>query len=183
MKQNIICIQKYVSPCGVLILGSLGDKLCLCDWAFERHRATINRRLQKRWRATFEERSSDILDAAREQLDEYFDGQRTAFSLPLLFCGSEFQTAVWQALLAIPYGETRSYSAFARMLGCPSAVRAVANANGANAISIFVPCHRVIGNDGSLTGYGGGLAAKRYLLQLESKNWDFIHAQLKFNLE
>ena len=87
--------------------------------------------------------------------------------MPLLFVGSDFQKSVWQMLLEIPYGQTISYGEMARRIGIPKAVRAVANANGANAISIFAPCHRIIGSDRSLTGYGGGLEAKKFLLELE----------------
>ena len=87
--------------------------------------------------------------------------------MPLLFVGSHFQKSVWQMLLEIPYGQTISYGEMARRIGMPKAVRAVANANGANAISIFAPCHRVIGSDRSLTGYGGGLDTKKFLLALE----------------
>ena len=101
------------------------------------------------------------------QLDEYFAGQRKVFDLPILLVGTEFQKSVWNELLKIPFGVTRSYGEVARQLEIPKAVRAVANANGANAISIIVPCHRVIGSDYSLTGYGGGLPAKKYLLGLE----------------
>ncbi len=167
--KDIIHIQRYVSPCGELMLGSFGDKLCLCDWRTGRYRDAVECRLRKKLNATFWESTSDILKAASGQLDEYFVGARTKFTVPLLFCGSDFQTAVWNELLEIPYGDAISYGGLARRLGKASAVRAVANANGANVISIFVPCHRVIGSDHSLTGYAGGLDAKRYLLQLESK--------------
>ena len=101
------------------------------------------------------------------QLDEYFAKKRKEFDLPLMFVGTEFQKSVWDALLSIPYGKTESYGALAARLGRPKSVRAVAGANGANAISIIVPCHRVIGSNHSLTGYGGGIEAKRYLLELE----------------
>lgn len=107
-----------------------------------------------------------LIEAAR-QLGEYFEGQRTRFTVPLDFIGTEFQRAVWQALLAIPFGETRSYRQIAEQLGRPSAVRAVGAANGRNPISIIAPCHRVIGTDGTLTGFAGGLAAKAHLLGLE----------------
>ena len=96
-------------------------------------------------------------------------GGRRQFDVPLLFAGTQFQRKVWHALLEIPYGETISYGEMACSLGVPQSVRAVANANGANAISIFAPCHRVIGSKGMLTGYGGGLDAKRYLLDLEKQ--------------
>ena len=112
-------------------------------------------------------RPSEITDVANQQLDEYFRRERTAFDLPLLFVGTEFQKRVWEELLRIPYGATLSYGEMTRKLGIPKAVRALANANGANPISIIAPCHRVIGSNGTLTGYGGGLEAKRYLLELE----------------
>ena len=96
------------------------------------------------------------------------------FDIPLLFVGTDFQKRVWKLLLKIPYGQTISYGTMAEKLGNPQAIRAVANANGANAISIFAPCHRVIGSNNSLTGYGGGLNAKKYLLQLEQEQQSFI---------
>lgn len=102
------------------------------------------------------------------QLDEYFAGERHDFELPLAPRGSAFQLRVWQALRGIPYGETTSYGAIARGLGVPDGARAVGLANGQNPISIVVPCHRVIGADGSLTGYGGGLPAKQWLLAHEA---------------
>ncbi len=108
-----------------------------------------------------------MLAAARQQIDEYFAGIRQVFSLPIGFSGSEFQNKVWETLQSIPYGNTLSYASLAQKVGRPAAVRAVANAVGANPISILVPCHRIIGSNGSLTGYAGGLSAKRLLLQLE----------------
>jgi methylated-DNA-[protein]-cysteine S-methyltransferase len=104
---------------------------------------------------------------AVEQLEEYFAGQRTAFDLPLAASGSPFEEAVWGAVAAIPYGETRSYGEVARAVGRPDRARAVGSANARNPVAIIVPCHRVIGSDGSLTGYGGGLERKRALLELE----------------
>lgn len=109
-----------------------------------------------------------LCDAAC-QLDEYFAGKRTAFSLPLDFGGTAFQRSVWQALLTIPYGETRSYREIARQIGRPAAVRAVGAANARNPLSIVAPCHRVIGATGKLTGFAGGLSAKEFLLRLESR--------------
>ena len=107
---------------------------------------------------------------ARAQLAEYFDGQRTTFDLPLdQASGSAFQRRVWQALHDIPYGETISYAELARRIGHPAAVRAVGLANGSNPLSVVVPCHRVVGTGGKLTGYGGGLERKRFLLDLEAR--------------
>ncbi len=109
-----------------------------------------------------------MLVSAEQQLAEYFLGERRVFEIPIAFAGTPFQTMVWQALLTIPYGETRSYGQIARQVGHPAAVRAVGAANGRNPISIIAPCHRVIGASGALTGFAGGLEAKRYLLALES---------------
>lgn len=108
-----------------------------------------------------------VLEEARAQLDQYFGGRRRTFDLPLAPRGTAFQRAVWAALLDIPFGETRSYGGLARSLGRPSAARAVGAANGANPLPIVVPCHRVIGADGSLTGYAGGEERKRWLLRHE----------------
>jgi methylated-DNA-[protein]-cysteine S-methyltransferase len=110
---------------------------------------------------------TDLIVETGKQLREYFAGERREFDLPLRFKGTEFQRQVWEALLAIPYGETASYGGIAERIGRPKAVRAVGMANNRNPIVIICPCHRVIGSDGSLTGYGGGLPAKQYLLDLE----------------
>lgn len=111
-----------------------------------------------------------LLHNASIQLNEYFSGQRKKFSLPLNPIGTPFQKKVWQALLSIPYGETRSYKDIAILIDNPKASRAVGMANNKNPISIFIPCHRVIGSNGKLVGYGGGLNIKRSLLDLESDN-------------
>ncbi len=166
----VVCIQRYVTPCGELVLGSFGDKLCLCDWMAERHREKVDRRLIKELGCTFVEETSEVIRETAVQLDEYFVRKRTVFSVPLLFVGSDFQQRVWRQLQNISYGETVSYAEVARRIGQPSAVRAVANANGANALSIFVPCHRVIGSNRTLTGYAGGLGTKRFLLDLERES-------------
>ena len=110
-----------------------------------------------------------VLDEAARQLDAYFAGDRREFDLPLRLYGTDFQAVVWRALREIPYGETRSYADVARRIGRPTAVRAVGHANGQNPLAIVVPCHRVIGADGSLTGYAGGLELKRALLELEAR--------------
>lgn len=167
--QNRIITGIYESPCGTLMLGSLADRLCLCDWHMgPEHNNRVNGRLGRMLDAELEEGSSPVIGSAITQLDEYFAGARREFDVPLLFTGTDFQQKVWNALLAIPYGQTVSYGDMARQIGRPGAVRAVANANGANAISIFVPCHRVIGSNGTLTGYAGGLEAKEFLLKLEN---------------
>lgn len=167
-KKNIIKTRHYESPCGALLLGAFNDKLCLCDWQVEKHRDHVDRRLKRVLRAEFEDGTSAVIEKTVTQLDEFFAGKREVFDIPLLFVGTDFQKKVWDELLKIPYGKTISYGEMARHIGMPKAVRAVANANGANAISILAPCHRVIGSNGSLTGYGGGLAAKKALLGLEA---------------
>lgn len=164
---NIILTGTYEAPCGKLTLGSFGDRLCLCDWMAEKHHNLVMRRLERCLNVQFENGTSKIIESASAQLDEYFAGRRKVFDMPLLFIGTDFQKAVWNELINIPFGTTISYRELALRIGRPEAVRAVANANGANAISVFIPCHRVIGNDGSLTGYAGGLDAKKTLLKIE----------------
>lgn len=165
-----IAIQYYDSPCGTLMLGGIAGRLCLCDWTANRHRERTDARLQRMLKAEYAIGLSGVVSRAMSELDEYFRGARTVFDIPLLMTGTEFQKQVWQSLLAVPYGTTISYGEEARRMGMPAAVRAVANANGANPISILVPCHRVIGSNGALTGYGGGTAAKQWLLQLEQSD-------------
>jgi len=147
------------SPIGELLL--TGDEHALHGlWMQDGARP---RRLGSNWH-----RADEPFTAAREQLGAYFAGERSGFDLALMMDGTPFQQAVWAALREIPYGETTSYGALARRLGAPDAARAVGLANGRNPISVIVPCHRVIGANGSLTGFGGGLERKRLLLELES---------------
>lgn len=169
MKHSIIHTLIYNSPCGRLLLGSFEGRLCLCDWLTEKHHAAVKARIGKQLCATFEDGMDETLQQAICQLDEYFGRQRTSFNVPLLPIGTNFQQQVWQALSEIPYGQTWSYAREATYLGRPSAVRAVANANGANALSIFIPCHRVVGSNQKPGGYGGGMAAKLHLLRLEAE--------------
>jgi len=124
-----------------------------------------------------EDTSHPMLLETERQLTEYFRGERKEFSLKLAFAGTDFQKKVWQALVTIPYGETRSYADIARQIGSPKAVRAVGAANGRNPISIVAPCHRVIGASGALTGFAGGLEIKSWLLSLEgSRNYQLFRA-------
>ena len=116
---------------------------------------------------SFEERETPLLKRAAEEIKEYLDRKRMIFDIPLLPAGTEFERAVWDALLEIPFGETRTYGQIAERIGRPKACRAVGRANGRNPISILIPCHRVIGAGGALTGYAGGLDMKRELLDIE----------------
>jgi methylated-DNA-[protein]-cysteine S-methyltransferase len=153
---------------GELIVGSMDDKLCLCDWRYRKMRGPIDDRIQKGLNAGYVEERSETIEETISQLSQYFNGKRTQFDLPLLMVGSEFQKLVWNTLLQIPFGKTETYLGLSRKLGDEKAIRAVAAANGANAISIIVPCHRILGSDGRLTGYAGGLETKKKLLQLEN---------------
>ena len=168
--ENLISLQHYESPAGTLLIGAFENRLCLCDWAERKSRESIDRRICRALHGRFVIRPCSTTEEAMRQLDAYYDGKRQAFSLPLWMIGSDFQRLVWERLREIGYGTTCSYGELAKRLGRPTAVRAVAAANGANALSIFIPCHRVIGADGTLTGYAGGLEAKRFLLELEKRN-------------
>lgn len=164
---NRIDIQFFKTPYGELILGAFDEKLCLCDWRYRKMRSAIDGRISSGLNAEFIESDVPVLRETKRQLDEYFQAQRTQFELPLLMVGSDFQKRVWDELLNVVYGKTSSYLGLAERMGNKNAVRAVASANGANAISIIVPCHRIIGNKGELVGYAGGLKAKEKLLALE----------------
>lgn len=165
---NQIHIQYYPTAFGELLLGSMDGQLCLCDWSYRKGRESVDRRLQTRLNAQYVEQGDAVIDRAVEQLEQYFSQQREQFDLPLLLVGTDFQKAVWDQLLKIPFGQTASYLQLAERMDNPKAVRAVASANGANALSIIVPCHRVVGSNGELVGYAGGLDAKRKLLGLEA---------------
>lgn len=163
----MIITSLYHAPCATLLLGSYDGRLCMCDWLEGRHSATTYRRLCRTLGTLFEEGTCDTNRVAATQLDEYFAGNRRRFDLPLLLCGTPFQKEVWTALQDIDYGSTMSYARLAGTIGRRAAVRAVANAVGANPLSVIIPCHRITGSDNSLTGYGGGLDVKRFLLGLE----------------
>ncbi len=150
------------SPVGTWTLVARGECLAAVLWETERENRVRLGALHR------DDECPVLLETAR-QLAESFAGLRQGFELALDFAGTAFQRQVWAALLAIPFGETRSYSDIARHIGNPAAVRAVGAANGRNPISIIAPCHRVIGASGSLTGFAGGLAAKQYLLALEGR--------------
>jgi len=151
------------SPVGCLTLVAREEKLAAVLWEDDHPTRVKLGTLE-------EDQTSAILCETERQLAEYFDGKRVKFELELDFAGTDFQQKVWQALLTIPFGETRSYSDIAHQIGNPKAVRAVGAANGRNPISIIAPCHRVIGMNGSLTGFAGGLEAKQLLLKLEGIN-------------
>ena len=164
---NQINIQYYKTTYTEFILGSFEDKLCLLDFRYRKMRTTVDNRLKVGLKAKFVEQDNEILKDTRKQLDEYFNMERKEFDLPLITVGTEFQKDVWNALMKVPYGTTSTYLQLAKDINNEKAVRAVANANGANSISLIIPCHRIIGSNGNLTGYGGGLALKKRLIKLE----------------
>lgn len=165
--KNTIHVQYLKTRFGELILGAFEEQLCLCDWRFRKMRALIDERIKKNLQADFVEEESAVIEESKLQLQQYFEAIRTSFKLPILLLGSDFQKSIWNLLLQIPYGQTDTYLGLSKKLGNEKAIRAVAAANGANALSIIVPCHRIIGSDGQLVGYAGGLPAKEKLLILE----------------
>ncbi|RLA71766.1 MAG: cysteine methyltransferase [Epsilonproteobacteria bacterium] len=164
---NQIHIQYYKTKYGEFVLGSFDEKLCLLDFRYRRMRKAVDARITKALKAEYIEKDDALLKETRQELDEYFKKERKTFDIPLLTIGTDFQKSVWEALLKIPYSTTSSYLQLAKDIGNEKAVRAVANANGANAIGIIIPCHRIIGSNGELTGYAGGLHVKKRLLKLE----------------
>ena len=172
-----ISIQYLKTDFGELILGSFMDEICLCDWRYRKMRTSIDQRIQKGLNASYIEESTEIIRETISQLKAYFSGVRKQFEVALNLVGSDFQKSVWNELLKIPFGQTGTYLGLSKNLNNPKAIRAVAAANGANAISIIVPCHRIIGSTGKLIGYAGGLATKKKLLLLESK--DLVSDQLQ----
>ncbi|VAW83148.1 Methylated-DNA--protein-cysteine methyltransferase [hydrothermal vent metagenome] len=155
--------QKLDSPVGAIYIATDGESLRVL---------AIDKNNWRRLKSSFnqaKEKAHPILSNTKQQLNEYFAHQRTHFDLPIHVDGTPFQVSAWNALLAIPYGETRNYSEQALMINNPNAVRAIGRSNGLNPISIIVPCHRVIGKSGKLTGYASGLKDKKYLIDLERK--------------
>ncbi len=163
-----ISVRQYESPIGKLLIGSYKEKLVLLDYYHRKMRLRVDKRLQKGLAAEFREESTAVTEEAVRQLNEYLRGQRRQFDISIQTVGTPFQQRVWQALMSIPYGEVISYGELSRRINAPGAVRAVAAANGANALSIIIPCHRVIGSNGKLTGYAGGLDVKKKLLGMET---------------
>lgn len=154
----MIIYSLFETVLGTMVGGADDSGICLLEF-FD---SDFNSR-----KIHFPEVKNLFLEQLRKELDEYFDGTRKEFSLPLHPEGTDFQKSVWKELLKIPYGTTRSYSEQSNSLGVPKSIRAVANANALNKIAILIPCHRVIGSDGSLTGYAGGLKRKKWLLDHE----------------
>jgi AraC family transcriptional regulator, regulatory protein of adaptative response / methylated-DNA-[protein]-cysteine methyltransferase len=169
INDTAIVVDLFQSPIGPLVIGSVNEGICLVEFTDpERLESQVS--TLRRWLPHPAYRGNHpYLEQLRRELTEYFAGERTHFEVPLVYPGSDFQRAVWNALLEIPYGETRSYEALARQVATLEAIRAVGGANGANRIAIVIPCHRVINKSGKLGGYGGGLWRKKALLALEQQ--------------
>ncbi len=146
--QNKINIQYFKTPFGELILGEYQNKLCLADWRYRKMRDTIDKRIQNKLNSVYTVNNSDVIEKTKEQLTVYFSGNLKVFSIPLLLVGTDFQIKIWHELQKISFGKTKTYLQLAKDINQEKAVRAVANANGANAISILIPCHRIIGANG-----------------------------------
>ncbi len=166
----MITTTKIDTELGIMIAGAVEEGICLLEFSDRRMLKAEYKDLARYFNTTIEEGDSRHFKTLMTQLREYFEGRRKEFSLPLLTPGSDFQQSVWKELINIPYGTTRTYLEQAIALGKPESIRAVANANGMNRVAIIIPCHRVIGSDGHLTGYGGGLERKKWLLDHEKKH-------------
>ena len=170
--ERVVRVTRVLTPLGPMLVGGTDDALCLLEFIDRRMLESQLARVQRRLECPLVPGSNRVTAELERELDAYFERRLSGFSVPLTAPGTDFQRAVWDALLQIPYGTTVSYADIARRIGRPTAVRAVARANGDNRIAIVIPCHRVIGSDGTLTGYGGGLWRKKRLLELEAGQTD-----------
>lgn len=165
---KVVHVDRLLTPLGPMLVGTTDGALCLLEFVDRRALPNQIKRIRERLRAVFVPGWTESGVGVQRELAAYFDGELERFSSPIRPVGTDFQQCVWSALLDIPYGERRTYADIARVVGRPKAVRAVGTANGTNAIAIVIPCHRVVGADGRLAGYGGGLWRKQRLLDLET---------------
>ena len=166
----MICVKHIDTPVGKMRIGASDDGICLFDFQYRKSIDSIMNRIENITGDKFADGDHPHFSLLEQQISEYFSGTRKEFDLPLHPVGTPFQKSVWDGLVKIPYGETRSYKQQSVFLGNEKAIRAVATANGENGIAIIIPCHRVIGSNGSLVGYGGGLQRKKWLLEHERKH-------------
>lgn len=165
--EKVIDLKRIETPLGTMIACADENGICMLEFSDRKALPTELKEISKHFNANIVQGENPHFNTLEKELSEYFEGNRKEFTVSLSPVGTEFQKNVWEVLRKIPYGTTRSYQDQAKILGNPKAVRAVANANGLNKISIIIPCHRVIGSDGKLTGYGGGIWRKQKLLELE----------------
>ncbi|WP_338764570.1 methylated-DNA--[protein]-cysteine S-methyltransferase [Bernardetia sp. ABR2-2B] len=168
-EKTTVLISRLTTPLGAMFVCATENGICLLEFADRKMLETEFADIQKRLNAVILTGENKHILQAKKELEEYFEGKRTVFEVNLEPIGTEFQKMVWEGLHQIEYGKTRSYQEQSEHLGNPKAIRAVASANGMNKISVIIPCHRVIGKDGKLTGYGGGLERKKWLLMHEDK--------------
>ena len=164
-----ICVSRILTQLGPMVAAIVDNKLCLLEFADRRMLETQFKRIANIYKRTFANANHPLIEQTQQEISEYFEGERNQFSIPLSIDGSDFQVSVWNQLLKIPYGSTTSYETIANRIKKPKAQRAVGRANGDNRIAIIVPCHRVIRSDGSLSGYGGQVWRKKWLLDHEQK--------------
>ncbi|MCI0691832.1 methylated-DNA--[protein]-cysteine S-methyltransferase [candidate division KSB1 bacterium] len=181
MQTEQIVYKDLESPLGKLVIGATPKGCCLFEYQDRGGLVKIQRRITKQYKLEMARGTNAFLDQLELELDQYFQGLRQNFSVPLDVRGTPFQRAVWEQLLTIPYGKTRTYGEVARLVGKPRAVRAIGRANGDNPLAIVIPCHRVIQHDGKLKGYGGGLWRKEHLLTLESRQFPHRRCDSKKN--
>jgi AraC family transcriptional regulator of adaptative response/methylated-DNA-[protein]-cysteine methyltransferase len=167
--KTLVKVTRVSSPLGPMLAGATDKGICLLEFVDRRMLPTQLTRIQRRYGMAPIPGASPWFDRLSQELDAYFSGALRSFTVPLDTAGTPFQERVWAMLRTIPYGQTRSYGEQARLIDMPTATRAVARANGDNRISIIIPCHRVVGSDGKLTGYGGGLWRKQWLLEMERR--------------
>ena len=165
----MITTAKIETELGMMIAGAVDEGICLMEFSDRKMLNTEFKDLSRYFKTTISEGEHFHFELVRKEITEYFAGTLQNFTIPLCTPGTPFQKTVWKELVNIPYGTTRSYHEQSVALGKPESIRAVANANGMNRVSIIIPCHRVIGSDGHLTGYGGGLKRKRWLLDHEKR--------------
>ena len=184
-EKAIINICRLETVLGPMFACATDDGICLLEFTDRKMLETELKSITKLMNASVVHGDNRHFEILKIQVEEYFKGERKEFSIPLVTPGTDFQKAVWKELQTIPYGATRSYKEQAIALKNPGAVRAVANANGMNRISIIIPCHRIIGDDGHLTGYGGGLWRKKWLLDLEKNNLNesFLNGQQRISFD
>lgn len=170
LNKSVILITRVTTPLGPIFICASDKGICLVEFTDRKMLETEFRDLQKKMDAIILQGENEHIKTCKKQLNEYFNGSRKSFDIPLDLPGTPFQQLSWKELQNIPFGATSTYQEMAKKIGKETSVRAMANANGHNRVAIIVPCHRVIAKDGSLTGYGGGLQRKQWLLDHESKN-------------
>jgi AraC family transcriptional regulator of adaptative response/methylated-DNA-[protein]-cysteine methyltransferase len=167
VNRNCVFVAWLPSPLGTLVAGATDEGVCLLEFSEQQRLEAQFEVVRKLFRLPVVPGTNGHLERLQEQLGGYFAGELRSFSVPLVYPGTPFQRRVWEQLLLVPYGETRSYQELASAVGNPAAVRAVGRANGMNRVAILIPCHRIVNKNDDLGGYGGGLRRKQYLLNLE----------------